>query len=111
MGISVYQAQSQQSRLNGMATDIRNVGSGLSLLEHQLNQYYRSSETATLQIVIQQIARELGALAYDLERIGDDIVDAAEDIKREEEARARAAAAAAARAAAARAAAASQQMR
>lgn len=97
MGISVFWARSQANDISGNASELRTIKSKLENIKGDINNGWTAEEIAYVNSAIDAIGQKLTNLATKLDGISSDIVAAAEQIKREEDA-ARAAAEARARA-------------
>ncbi len=102
MKINVSQAYAQASRINEYAQELNEVKSRLQDFKGNLNSGWQAQEMVYINNAISSISREISELQTLLFSIGPDIVAAANEIRREEEAREAAEKAAAERAAAER---------
>ncbi|WP_226086176.1 hypothetical protein [Mesobacillus sp. S13] len=102
MKINVGQAYSQANRISGYAQELNEIKSRLQDFKGNLNSGWQAQEMTYINNAINNISREISELQTLLFSIGPDIVAAANEIKREEEAREAAERAAAERAAKAR---------
>jgi uncharacterized protein YukE len=100
--INVGQAYSQANRISDYAQDLNDIKSRLQDFKGNLNSGWQAQEMVYINNAINSISREISELQTLLFSIGPDIVAAANEIKREEEAREAAERAAAERAAAER---------
>lgn len=99
MKINVGQAYSQANRISGYAQELNEIKSRLQDFKGNLNSGWQAQEMTYINNAINSISREISELQTLLFSIGPDIVAAANEIKREEEAREAAERAAAERAA------------
>ncbi|NKE04637.1 hypothetical protein [Mesobacillus selenatarsenatis] len=99
MKINVGQAYSQANRISGYAQELNEIKSRLQDFKGNLNNGWQAQEMTYINNAINSISREISELQTLLFSIGPDIVAAANEIKREEEAREAAERAAAERAA------------
>ncbi|WNF22778.1 WXG100 family type VII secretion target [Mesobacillus jeotgali] len=99
MKINVGQAYSQANRIRDYAQELNEIKSRLQDFKGNLNSGWQAQEMTYINNAINSISREISELQTLLFSIGPDIVAAANEIKREEEAREAAERAAAERAA------------
>jgi uncharacterized protein YukE len=102
MKINVGQAYAQANRISGYAQELNEIKSRLQDFKGNLNSGWQAQEMVYINNAISSISREISELQTLLFSIGPDIVAAANEIRREEEAREAAEKAAAERAAAER---------
>ncbi|WP_226642870.1 hypothetical protein [Mesobacillus subterraneus] len=99
MKINVGQAYSHANRINDYAQELNEIKSRLQDFKGNLNSGWQAQEMIYINNAIHNISREISELQTLLFSIGPDIVAAANEIRREEEAREAAERAAAERAA------------
>ena len=99
MKINVGQAYSQANRISEYAQELNEIKSRMQDFKGNLNSGWQAQEMMYINNAINSISREISELQTLLFSIGPDIVAAANEIKREEEAREAAERAAAERAA------------
>jgi uncharacterized protein YukE len=99
MKINVGLAYSQANRISDYAQELNEIKSRLQDFKGNLNSGWQAQEMMYINNAINSISREISELQTLLFSIGPDIVAAANEIKREEEAREAAERAAAERAA------------
>ncbi|MBI0578058.1 hypothetical protein IEC97_11875 [Neobacillus cucumis] len=87
MGINVHAAHSQANKISHYASTLRDVQQHLVRARGNLNHGWQAQEMLYVNQAIEQMSREMAALASKLEGISSDISSAADGIKREEEAK------------------------
>ncbi|MDR6999333.1 WXG100 family type VII secretion target [Neobacillus niacini] len=90
MGINVHLAHSQANKISHYASTLRDVQQHLMQTRGSLNNGWQAQEMLYVNQAIEQMNREMMALASKLEGISSDISSAADGIKQEEEAKAKA---------------------
>lgn len=98
MSINVNLAASQANQINEYSSKLLEVKSTLSRIKGNLNNGWNAQEMIYINQTIDSINREVAALSSKLSSIGSDVLSAAQQIQRQEEAEARAKAEAEARA-------------
>lgn len=98
MGINVQAAHSQANKINHYASTLRDVQQHLTQTRGSLNNGWQAQEMLYVNQAIEEMCRDMTALASKLEGISSDISSAADGIRREEEAKEKAAAEAKAKA-------------
>lgn len=87
MKINVSQAYSQANRISEYASSLNDIKSRLLDFKGNINSGWQAEEMVYINKAIDSISREISELQALLLTIGPDIVEAANEIKREEEAR------------------------
>lgn len=100
MGINVSRAHSQAQKISQYAASLNELRNTLLHYKGSLNGNWHAEEVNLINQNIDSIGRELSQLQATLQSLSPDIISAANEIKREEDAREAAARAAAARQAA-----------
>ncbi|MDQ6595109.1 hypothetical protein E2K98_03950 [Bacillus salipaludis] len=88
MGINVHAAHSQANKISHYASTLRDVQQHLVRARGNLNNGWQAEEMLYVNQAIEQMSRDMAALASKLEGISSDVRSAANDINREEEAKA-----------------------
>lgn len=85
MSIDVYQARRQRRELNEYIQVLLNTKQDMDIAMSQINNAWVSTEINSINSYIEGINKDITLLINELERLGEDIVYVAEEIKREEE--------------------------
>ena len=85
MSIDVYQARRQRRELYEYIQVLLNTKQDMDIAMSQINNAWVSTEINSINSYIEGINKDITLLINELERLGEDIVYVAEEIKREEE--------------------------
>ena len=85
MSIDVYQARRQRRELNEYIQVLLNTKQDMDIAMSQINNAWVSTEINSINSYIEGINKDITLLINELERLGEDIVYVAEEIKKEEE--------------------------
>ncbi len=85
MSIDVYQARRQRRELNEYIQVLLNTKQDMDMAMSQINNAWVSTEINSINSYIEGINKDITLLINELERLGEDIVYVAEEIKKEEE--------------------------
>ncbi|MFB3164894.1 hypothetical protein ABLO26_26400 [Neobacillus sp. 179-J 1A1 HS] len=90
MSINVNLAASQANKINDYSSKLIEVKNNLNRVKGDLNNGWNAKEMIYINQCIDSINREIAALSSKLSSIGSDVLSAAQQIQRQEEAEARA---------------------
>ena len=90
MSINVNLAASQANKINDYSSKLLEVKESLNRVKGNLNNGWNAQEMIYINQTIDNINREIAALSSKLNSIGSDVLSAAQQIQRQEEAEARA---------------------